>query len=181
MSNAKRPGNLHFVVVPLETEIFATQVDDRLDTVGGNHGTQLVFVQLCRPIWSRSAGLCAKNALSATARRGRDKACPTARWFFRPPGRALVQLGSWHELHFERSRLYQSEHIPKQANTLSDQKAWDVATFIDSQERPQDPRFSVSVAETRTKYHHSPISMYGQLVNGVALGPSASLGARPKE
>ncbi|WP_024920712.1 MULTISPECIES: c-type cytochrome [unclassified Afipia] len=68
-----------------------------------------------------------------------------------------------------------------QGNTLSDQEAWDVATFIDSQERPQDPRFSGSVADTRKKYHDSPMSMYGQLVNGVVLGQNGSLGARPRE
>lgn len=67
-----------------------------------------------------------------------------------------------------------------QGNTLSDQEAWDVATFIDSQERPQDPRFSGSVAETRKKYHDSPMSMYGQSVNGVVLGQSSSLGAPAK-
>ena len=68
-----------------------------------------------------------------------------------------------------------------QGNTLSDQEAWDVAAFIDSQERPQDPRFSGSIADTRKKYHDSTMSMYGQLVNGVVLGQNASLGARPKE
>jgi thiosulfate dehydrogenase len=54
--------------------------------------------------------------------------------------------------------------------TLSDQEAWDVATFMDSQERPQDPRFSGSVAETRKKYHDEPTSMYGMTVNGHVLG-----------
>jgi thiosulfate dehydrogenase len=54
--------------------------------------------------------------------------------------------------------------------TLSDQEAWDVATFMDSQERPQDPRFSGSVAETRKKYHDEPTSMYGKTVNGRVLG-----------
>lgn len=54
--------------------------------------------------------------------------------------------------------------------TLTDQQAWDVATFMDSQDRPQDPRFSGSVAATRAKYHDSPHSMYGQTVNGKVLG-----------
>ncbi len=54
--------------------------------------------------------------------------------------------------------------------TLTDQQAWDVATFMDSQDRPQDPRFSGSVEATRTKYHDSPHSMYGQTVNGKVLG-----------
>ncbi|HQT79305.1 MAG TPA: c-type cytochrome [Rhodopila sp.] len=54
--------------------------------------------------------------------------------------------------------------------TLSDQDAWDVALFVDSQERPQDPRFNGSVAETRQKFHNSPWSMYGESVNGHVLG-----------
>lgn len=54
--------------------------------------------------------------------------------------------------------------------TLTDQQAWDVATFIDSQERPQDPRFSGSVEATRATYHDSQNSMYGRTVNGHLLG-----------
>jgi thiosulfate dehydrogenase len=57
-----------------------------------------------------------------------------------------------------------------QGGTLSDQDAWDVATFVDSHERPQDPRFTGSVAETRAKYHDSPQSMYGKTVDGTLLG-----------
>ena len=54
--------------------------------------------------------------------------------------------------------------------TLSDQQAWDVAAFVDSHERPQDPRFTGSVAETRAKYHDGATWMYGKTVNGVVLG-----------
>lgn len=54
--------------------------------------------------------------------------------------------------------------------TLNDQEAWDVALFMDSHERPQDPRFTGSVEATRAKYHDSPNSMYGQTVNGHVLG-----------
>ncbi|MFZ2067707.1 MAG: c-type cytochrome [Xanthobacteraceae bacterium] len=57
-----------------------------------------------------------------------------------------------------------------QGNKLSQQDAWDVAAFVDGHERPQDPRFTGSVAETRTKYHDSPMSMYGREVNGIMLG-----------
>ena len=56
------------------------------------------------------------------------------------------------------------------AGTLSVQQAWDVAQYIDSQERPQDPRFVGSVAETRKKFHDSKFSMYGEVVNGHVLG-----------
>lgn len=60
-----------------------------------------------------------------------------------------------------------------QGNTLSDQDAWDVAAFIDSQERPQDPRFQDSLAATRKKYHDSALDMYGTTVNGVVLGQNS--------
>lgn len=59
--------------------------------------------------------------------------------------------------------------------TLSDQQAWDVATFMDSQERPQDPRFKGSLAATRAKYHDSPDDMYGKIVEGTIIGKNSPL------
>jgi thiosulfate dehydrogenase len=58
--------------------------------------------------------------------------------------------------------------------TLSVQQAWDVATYIDSQVRPQDPRFTGDVQQTRKKFHDSPSDMYGRTVNGAVLGDPAS-------
>ena len=67
-----------------------------------------------------------------------------------------------------------------QGNSLTDAEAWDVATYMNSQERPQDPRFSGSVAETRKLHHDSPMDMYGQTVNGVVLGQnSPAAGPQP--
>ena len=57
--------------------------------------------------------------------------------------------------------------------TLSVQQSWDVAAFIDSQVRPQDPRFTGDVEQTRKKYHNSEYSMYGRPVNGAVLGDPA--------
>jgi len=57
-----------------------------------------------------------------------------------------------------------------QGGTLTDQQAWDVAYFIDAHERPQDPRFNGSVAETRRKFHDSSADLYGQEINGKVLG-----------
>jgi thiosulfate dehydrogenase len=56
-----------------------------------------------------------------------------------------------------------------QGHSLTDQEAWDVATFMDSHDRPQDPRFNGSVADTQKK-HHGPGDMYGKTVGGVLLG-----------
>ena len=52
-----------------------------------------------------------------------------------------------------------------QPRTLSDQDAWDIALYMDSQERPQDPRYTGNVLETLelfgpTFHKHS---MYGQI------------------
>ena len=57
-----------------------------------------------------------------------------------------------------------------QGDSLSDQEAWDVALFIDSHERPQDPRFTGSVDATRKQFHDTPDSMYGRVVDGHQLG-----------
>ena len=55
-------------------------------------------------------------------------------------------------------------------DTLSDQDAWDVALFVDGHERPQDPRYTGSLEDTRMQFHDSDGSMYGQTVNGHLLG-----------
>lgn len=54
--------------------------------------------------------------------------------------------------------------------SLTDQQAWDLAAYIDSQPRPQDPRYAGSVADTRARYHSSGQSAYGTVVEGVLLG-----------
>ncbi|APC14483.1 cytochrome C [Pseudomonas frederiksbergensis] len=58
------------------------------------------------------------------------------------------------------------------AQTLSDQQAWDVAAFINSHERPQDPRLiDGSIEKTRVKFHaNDGVNLYGQTVNGVLMG-----------
>ena len=52
---------------------------------------------------------------------------------------------------------------------LTAQQAWDVALYINSQERPQDPRFNGSVQETADAFHQHN-SQYGKTVNGTVLG-----------
>lgn len=56
--------------------------------------------------------------------------------------------------------------------TLSDQQAWDVAAFIDSHERPQDPRLiDGDIQATRLRFHDEDgINLYGVVVDGVLLG-----------
>lgn len=60
--------------------------------------------------------------------------------------------------------------------SLTTQGAWDVAMYINAHERPQDPRYTGNIAVTRARYHNSPWSLYGTVVNGHLLG---SAPARP--
>lgn len=58
--------------------------------------------------------------------------------------------------------------------TLSDQQAWDVALYMNSHERPQDPRYTGSVQGTRQDFHATGDSMYGREVAGKVLGASGA-------
>ncbi|MBI3560986.1 MAG: c-type cytochrome [Gammaproteobacteria bacterium] len=55
-------------------------------------------------------------------------------------------------------------------NSLSDQQAWDLAAFVDSHERPQDPRFQGDVAATKKTFHNNEQCFYGDKVDGHVLG-----------
>ncbi len=58
--------------------------------------------------------------------------------------------------------------------TLSDQQAWDVALYMNSHERPQDPRYTGNVQGTRQGFHDTEDSMYGREVAGKVLGASGA-------
>lgn len=54
--------------------------------------------------------------------------------------------------------------------SLSDQNAWDVAAFVNSHERPKDPRQTGTLEEARLKYHDGDQSYYGVELDGVMIG-----------
>lgn len=60
------------------------------------------------------------------------------------------------------------------SGTLTDQQAWDVALYMNSHERPQDPRYTGSVQGTRHDFHATEDSMYGREVAGKVLGASGA-------
>ncbi|MBU0902202.1 c-type cytochrome [Pseudomonas sp. MIL19] len=65
------------------------------------------------------------------------------------------------------------ENMPLgKGGTLSDEDAWHVAAFMNSHERPQDPRLiDGSVEKTRDKYHaNDGVNLYGKTINGQMLG-----------
>ncbi len=66
--------------------------------------------------------------------------------------------------------------------TLTEQQAWDVAAWIDSQPRPQDPRFTESAEKTRELYHkRHAYEYYGETVDGMKLGAPGTLEAWTKK
>lgn len=82
--------------------------------------------------------------------------------------------------HFTLAAFVKHNMPLGQRGTLSDQEAWDVAYYIDTQERPQDPRYTGDVKETRAKYEatfHKHTS-YGVKVNGRLLGDHANVGEK---
>lgn len=67
-----------------------------------------------------------------------------------------------------------------QPMTLSVQQAWDLAEYINSQERPQDPRYVGSAVETRAQHLESfhIDSYYGLEKQGRLLGDHENLGEK---
>jgi thiosulfate dehydrogenase len=65
-------------------------------------------------------------------------------------------------------------------NSLSDQEAWDVAAFVNSHERPQDPRRrqQSSLDATASTFHNHD-GFYGKSVNGKRLGDHDNYGENP--
>ena len=57
-------------------------------------------------------------------------------------------------------------------NALTDQEAWDAAAYVNSHERPQDPRFTGDLQQTAERFHKSKFSLYGKAkgADGAVLG-----------
>ena len=82
--------------------------------------------------------------------------------------------------HFTLAAFVKHNMPLGQRGTLTDQEAWDVAQYINTQERPQDPRYTGDVKETRAKYEatfHKTTS-YGLTVNGKLLGDHDNVGEK---
>lgn len=61
-------------------------------------------------------------------------------------------------------------------DSLSPQQAWDVAAFMDSHPRPQDPRYNGDLKRTIARYHaHRAIDDYGKTMDGLRLGAPGTL------
>lgn len=54
--------------------------------------------------------------------------------------------------------------------SLSDQESWDLAAFLNSHERPRDPRQTGTVEQAANQYHEGEDSYYGKTLDGRLLG-----------
>lgn len=80
--------------------------------------------------------------------------------------------------HFTLASFVKHNMPLGQPNKLTDQQSWDVAYYINSHERPQDPRYTGDVKETREKHLETfhKHTNYGLEVNGRLLGDHENLG-----
>lgn len=67
-----------------------------------------------------------------------------------------------------------------QPGRLTDQEAWDLAQYINSRERPQDPRYEGSAVETRERYYETfhKHTLYGTEFEGRILGEHENVGEK---
>ncbi|GHA91802.1 hypothetical protein GCM10007159_11650 [Modicisalibacter luteus] len=64
--------------------------------------------------------------------------------------------------------------------SLSDEDAWDIAAFINSHERPQDPRRrGMESLETTVHPFHQHSGYYSDVIEGQRLGDHDNYGANP--
>lgn len=76
-----------------------------------------------------------------------------------------------HRVNTAAYFIYENMPLGK-SQQLSIQDAWDVAAFVNSHERPQDPRYKGDVAGNAKRYH-SHQGYYGKEVDGHVLGSKA--------
>jgi len=66
-------------------------------------------------------------------------------------------------------------------NSLSDQDAWDLAAFVNSHERPQDPRRrSQDSLDSTAKTFHNHDGFYGKELDGKRMGDHDNYGENPE-
>lgn len=77
-----------------------------------------------------------------------------------------------HRVNTAATFIYENMPLGKSVQ-LNVQQAWDVAAYMNSRERPQDPRFKGDVARTAKDFHASDQGYYGQTLDGAVLGSRA--------
>lgn len=84
-----------------------------------------------------------------------------------------------HRVNTTATFIFENMPLGK-AVQLTPQQAWDVAAYMNSRERPQDPRFTKDVATTAKTFHADDNGYYGKELDGSVLGSQAFPATRVK-
>ncbi len=76
-----------------------------------------------------------------------------------------------HRINTAAYFIYENMPLGKSIQ-LTKQQAWDVAAYVNSHERPQDPRYKGDLEANRKQYHKHQ-GFYGQEIGGKTLGKDA--------
>ncbi|WP_144212612.1 c-type cytochrome [Shewanella donghaensis] len=76
-----------------------------------------------------------------------------------------------HRVNTAANFIYENMPLGKSIQ-LSVQQAWDVAAYVNSHERPQDPRYKGNLSDTQKSYHQHD-GYYGKAGAGSVLGSKA--------
>jgi len=79
----------------------------------------------------------------------------------------------------DKAAAFIKANMPISNPDLTDQEAWDVALFMNSQERPQDPRWKGDVDTTRNA-HHGHACTYGLETENGVMGDTGAPLAKPE-
>jgi len=106
----------------------------------------------------------------STHRKPTRKMLPVDKYIFPPLwGNGSYNWGAGMHVLPTAAAFIQSKMPYQHGFTLTADEAWDIAAFINSQPRPQDPRFKGNIAETKAKYHNHDC-LYGDTVDGHVVG-----------
>jgi thiosulfate dehydrogenase len=104
---------------------------------------------------------------------GQGAACPDGRILYPPLWSAEAYNWGAGMHNIDVAAAFIKHNMPfGLAGNLTDQEAWDVAAFMNSHERPQDPRFKGDLQDTMEKFHGSIYDYYGKRksADGFLLG-----------
>lgn len=168
--NGKAPPQDDEVMTALQTYFFWLAKGAPVGTPVKGSGYPELERPAMAPDRSRGAVVYAENCAFCHGANGLGQKSANAQVF--PPlwgPRSFNWGAGMHRIATAAAFIHANMPLGK-GGTLSEQQAWDVALFMNSHERPQDPRFVQSVEITRGKFHVKDDSMYGQTVDGKVLG-----------
>ncbi|MEO7941338.1 MAG: c-type cytochrome [Burkholderiaceae bacterium] len=168
--NGKAPPQDDEVMTALQTYFFWLATGAPVGTAVKGSGYPDLQRPAMAPDRARGAAVYAENCAFCHGANGQGQRSGTAQVF--PPlwgPRSFNWGAGMHRIGTAAAFIHANMPLGS-GGSLSEQQAWDVALFMNSHERPQDPRFTGSVEITRSKFHAKDDSMYGQTIDGQVLG-----------